>query len=54
MIPANIPSRTLIWTLEYPLVTFLTLLITFDILTAEAVNYLGEGRVCESWVWMIG
>lgn len=32
----NIPSRTLIWTPEYPLVTFLTLLITFDILAAES------------------
>lgn len=28
----DIPSRTFTWTLEYPLVTFLTLRITFDIL----------------------
>lgn len=33
----GLPSRTFTWTLEYPLVTFLTLLITLDILTA------GEG-----------
>jgi len=30
------PSRTFTWTLEYPLVTFLTLRITFDILGAAS------------------
>lgn len=39
---ADIPSRTLIWTLEYPLVTFLMLLIAFDILSVEAVGYSGR------------
>lgn len=33
----NIPSRTFTWTLEYPLVTFLTLLITLDISAAEGL-----------------
>jgi hypothetical protein len=30
-----IPLRTLTWTLEYPFVTFLTLLMTFDMVASE-------------------
>lgn len=40
---ANIPSRTLIWTPEYPLVTFLTPLKTLDILAVGSGNY----HVCD-------
>lgn len=42
---ANIPSRTLIWTPEYPLVTFLTPLRTLDILAAGSGVY----HACVMW-----
>lgn len=38
---SDVPSRTFTWTLEYPLVTFLTLRITLDIL-ADGVEMKSE------------
>lgn len=38
----DIPSRTFTWTLEYPLVTFLTPRIIFDILAAGLGDQIGR------------
>ena len=43
------PSLTLIWVLEYPLVTFLTLLITRDMMGGRVV---GSGRTESQWAWV--
>lgn len=45
-----VPSRTFTWTLEYPLVTFLTLRITLDILAGGVDDEFGR---CKSWKFRV-
>lgn len=44
------PSLTLTWALEYPLVTFLTLRITFDMVGDLFVLRRGFGEWCNYYV----